>query len=753
MLRLERVSKFYSAGGLVSTGFSKVDLEFHMGEFVAITGESGSGKSTLLNVISGLDAYEEGEMYVMEEPTSGYAKEDLEAYRKKYIGNIFQSFNLINSYTVYQNVELVLLLSGYHKEQVPARVQEILEKVGLSGFEKKKASKLSGGQKQRVAIARALAKETPIIVADEPTGNLDSQSAAEIIKLLHELSKDKLIIIVTHNYEQVEPYVTRKITMHDGRVVEDKTLQTSLEKEEQSIKPAKADALSVSSQIRLGLRNTFNIPAKFVLLSIVFLFLCCGVISMYATTQNMGDAMGGGWNDYFIDTSEKRILVTKKDRSEFSEKDYEKLASIDNVERIVENDLSLDLITSVTDHDMEGTFWISAVLREVELYADQLTEGRLPENEREAVFMIPSGGYADDCMADAMDKEVMVIDDYTGNQVLRNKIDIVGYGYLTAEQNEAMEDSGYYCEGYLCVNDAVMDQVRMVSLEKYCTQEIEFADNVLEGNSANGTYPIYQSDFVPEGEVYIPEEIADLSMYSAYGQELKLTNKSLYFEDMFSYTVGASYNKENCYYYLGIENYDEINNSALYVNPKDYGEIFDKENYQSSVITIDKAATKDTAREIEEAGYQTFVVSEGLASYSEDIDPVYDIFRALMLFGVLIVLFFITYFIVKLILKSRNIYFSTIRMLGATKENVANLLKLELVFVYNIAFAAITAFVVLIKTEVLQIETVTELATYLGVGDFVILYILLGVMTLLLAMRYAKQLFKQTAMDAYKEEV
>ena len=153
MLRLERVSKFYSGNGLVSTGFSKVDLEFHIGEFVAITGESGSGKSTLLNVISGLDSYEEGEMYVMGEPTSGYAKEDLEAYRKRYIGNIFQTFNLINSYTVYQNVELVLLLSGYPKKQIPARVKEIIEKVGLSGFEKKKASKLSGGQKQRVAIA------------------------------------------------------------------------------------------------------------------------------------------------------------------------------------------------------------------------------------------------------------------------------------------------------------------------------------------------------------------------------------------------------------------------------------------------------------------------------------------------------------------------------------------------------------------------------------------------------------------------
>ncbi len=171
MLKLEQVSKIYSAHGVISTGFNKVSLEFETGEFVAITGESGSGKSTLLNVISGLDSYEEGEMYIMGKATSGFTKDEMETYRKEYIGNIFQSFNLINSYTVYQNVELVLLMSGYKKSEVKERVKSIISQVGLSDYEKTKASKLSGGQKQRVAIARALAKETPIIVADEPTGN------------------------------------------------------------------------------------------------------------------------------------------------------------------------------------------------------------------------------------------------------------------------------------------------------------------------------------------------------------------------------------------------------------------------------------------------------------------------------------------------------------------------------------------------------------------------------------------------------
>ena len=225
MLRLKNVSKFYYNKGVVASGFSKINLNLNMGEFVVITGESGSGKSTLLNVISGLDSYEEGEMYINGEETSYYSDNDFEEYRKKYIANIFQNFNLVNSYTVYQNIELIYLVNNLDKTNMKEEINDLIDKVGLTKYKNTKAAKLSGGQKQRVAIARALAKNTPIIVADEPTGNLDSKSANEIIELLYSLSKEKLVIIVTHNYEQVEEYVTRKIKMHDGKIIEDRVIE------------------------------------------------------------------------------------------------------------------------------------------------------------------------------------------------------------------------------------------------------------------------------------------------------------------------------------------------------------------------------------------------------------------------------------------------------------------------------------------------------------------------------------------------
>ena len=196
LLTLKDIGKIYVSEGNVAVGIRGVNLSFDRGEFVAITGKSGSGKSTLLNVISGMDSYEEGELYIEGQTTSHYLQPEWEEYRQKYISFIFQDYNIIESFTVLQNVELALM----HIEDKKARrerAMELIRRVGLASHVKQKGSKLSGGQKQRTVIARALAKDSPIILADEPTGNLDSATSKEIIELLREVSKDKLLIVVT----------------------------------------------------------------------------------------------------------------------------------------------------------------------------------------------------------------------------------------------------------------------------------------------------------------------------------------------------------------------------------------------------------------------------------------------------------------------------------------------------------------------------------------------------------------------------
>ena len=196
LLELKSIGKIYVSESNVSVGIRGVNLSFERGEFVAVTGKSGSGKSTLLNVISGMDTYEEGELLVEGEPTSHFMQKDWEEYRKQYVSFIFQDYNIIESFTVLQNVELALMNMENPRER-REKALELLRRVGLEKHIHHKGSKLSGGQKQRTVIARALAKDSPIILADEPTGNLDSQSSKEIIQLLREVSQDKLVIVVT----------------------------------------------------------------------------------------------------------------------------------------------------------------------------------------------------------------------------------------------------------------------------------------------------------------------------------------------------------------------------------------------------------------------------------------------------------------------------------------------------------------------------------------------------------------------------
>lgn len=221
LLRLEDVTKYYTSAGGVGLGIHKVNLSFNLGEFVVITGSSGSGKTTLLNVITGMDTYEEGSIFVEGEDTTYYGRLDYENFRRKYISFIFQNYNLIDSYTAYQNVELALIARGIPKNERKKEVVDILKKVGLEKRMNHRVTRLSGGEKQRVSIARALCSDAPIIACDEITGNLDMATSIEIIELLKNLSKGKLVLLVSHDVNEAIDYATRVIVMHDGSVDKD----------------------------------------------------------------------------------------------------------------------------------------------------------------------------------------------------------------------------------------------------------------------------------------------------------------------------------------------------------------------------------------------------------------------------------------------------------------------------------------------------------------------------------------------------
>ena len=235
MLQIKNVSKEYRTGSLVQQALNNVSLNLRDNEFVAILGPSGSGKTTLLNIIGGLDRYDEGDLVINEISTKDYKDRDWDSYRNHTIGFVFQSYNLIPHQTILANVELALTISGVSKSERRKRAVDALEKVGLAEQIHKKPNQLSGGQMQRVAIARALVNDPDILLADEPTGALDSDTSVQVMELLKEVAKDRLVVMVTHNPELAEAYATRIVNLRDGKICSD-TISNKKNTKSQSIK-------------------------------------------------------------------------------------------------------------------------------------------------------------------------------------------------------------------------------------------------------------------------------------------------------------------------------------------------------------------------------------------------------------------------------------------------------------------------------------------------------------------------------------
>ena len=264
MLKLKGITKDYAVGDETVHALKGIDLEFRKSEFVAVLGHSGCGKTTLLNIIGGLDQYTDGDLVINGRSTKEYTDRDWDTYRNHSIGFVFQSYNLIPHQTVLANVELALTLSGVSKAERRERAVKALEQVGLGDQLGKKPNQMSGGQMQRVAIARALVNDPDILLADEPTGALDSETSVQIMEILKEISKDKLIIMVTHNPELADSYASRTIRLKDGLITGD-TMPYSAQVDEVSEPVQRKTAMSYITALSLSLNNLMTKKGRTIL--------------------------------------------------------------------------------------------------------------------------------------------------------------------------------------------------------------------------------------------------------------------------------------------------------------------------------------------------------------------------------------------------------------------------------------------------------------------------------------------------------
>ena len=631
-----------------------------------------------------------------------------------------------------------MLLNGYKKYKVKKQILKIIDEVGLTKFKNTKVSKLSGGQKQRVAIARAMVKDTPIIVADEPTGNLDTESAKDVLEILKRVAKNKLVVMVTHNIEQVEQYATRVIKMHDGRIIENNEIKKI--EEEPKIEVSKYKNLTLFNKFRLGIRNTFNIKSKFVLLLVVFAFMSTALVAEYGSFKAAEeDSLDEGVSSWVLrDTAKERILVRKQDKTAFIDSDLENIKALSNIGTVVENDMFIDSYISLQKQENDSMVYYSysGSCKDISNFSGNLEYGRMPENDSEVIISMNKDDYELSQGIDNVLNQQYTIYDPTGRTDIKT-VTVVGIVF---------NEKKYDYNSTIYVDKGILDSLRVYLNQYYSKLKIL-------ANDKYKNYEIVPTDKVESGCAYVNDaEKYNYKNDRIRGTKLNITASNIYYEKDLELTITNTFTEYNFKRLTGLKDYYR-NYNSLFINTEDYYSMFDEPSYQISVYVKDKNTIDQTMQELNNMGLTTKKASDFEVNYNAESYKFIKIIRTVVTIVVLIVLFFISYFIIRVILKSRNVYFTTLRMLGANVRTIRAVLDIELFNIYTIAYALLMGFCYMLNENIIEIQVAMKILKYLSIKEFTIIYLCLAVMAILLSRKVSRKIFKKTAISTYNEEV
>ena len=753
LLTLKDIGKIYVSEGNVTVGIRGVNLSFDRGEFVAITGKSGSGKSTLLNVISGMDSYEEGELYVEGRTTSHYLQTEWEEYREKYISFIFQDYNIIESFTVLENVELALMNIENARER-RERALALIERVGLSSHKNHKGSKLSGGQKQRTVIARALAKNSPIILADEPTGNLDSKTSKEIIELLYEISKDKLVIVVTHNFDELESCATRHVRIFDGAVEFDHRIRphTPCKENEAQDTPSERKEKSGYKNIKNGLTLGKSIFLSKPKLSVFLcLLLLIGTLGIFTVTSLCGGAADIFKPHYMFNDLDGRVIITTTDGSVLTEDEIKTLCEEYGADSYLRFDALLDLgseyyaVIPVGETEADHLYF-NMECSYGEDFGDGII-GRYPEKENEVLLYLPISfktalGDAidtDELFYDGMNLKIVGIKYYYDNN-LSPKCLFTGEGFRVAT-------AAHYLQRSSNVQISVSVTVKDGSTQKFSLDRL-FPSFDMESGKIFVDHPSYQELIKEANDIGLSYESLIKISSDYYKDDLIFGAPAnpTHFEKTFKDSDTVSQKPSLKKYYGGYEDKGLIISDEALI---EIAETVLNDTYkQASLFFENDEAAREAAEKLCDAGY---IAVPSDTTYEPDVfTTLLTTLSSLMLaFAWFIAIIFLAFFI--------NL--SSSRVIGAFKEDMEIMRSMGIpVAVIRIGMyvrmliSLLPAFVLVILTAIL-IFTAPSLNAhfvYLYAWQYALMFIGMLILTLRVTHKQIRKLFGESVKKSLK---
>ena len=698
MIKLENVTKFYNSKGIITHALKNINLELYKNEFVAICGPSGSGKSTLLNVICKQDTFDEGEIYYKGNETAYFNVDDMDDFRKNKVGFIFQNYNIIESYTVLQNVMLPYELKGIPTKEAKKKALAIIDEVGLHDKINNRGAELSGGQKQRCVIARALAFEPEILACDEPTGNLDSETGAEIMALIAKIAHDKLVLVVTHNYEEVEPYATRKLTIVDGTLYEDKILREVPYDDEKEVLNLDYVPIPKKINFKVALRNLINTPKKTIFSSLVIFFACFFMLSLYQYIRYSYDYQINYYNDFAYKSKDK-VVIGPKNKA-LTEDDIAQIAG--NRPYVVNSVLDVKNFTG--NFDM-NKYYLNVYFETY--YTDyNPSVGRKPENDTEAYLLVGD--------AEALNDYKPYLNREWTSSSINKSFKIVG-----------IEKTDKVKTNVLCIDSKVYNDILKLeyNYEIDCVHQsgndVEYINRQINMVLASGDRNI----------LHMPKQLNnEISSVKIEGYRSVISNNDLVISVDVDNIVYDLKSGEDFYIEVAHVTNNEIKQVSIY-------------NANSSVLNKAK-----------NLGY--FAINTKEYDVTSDLNHFLNNLQAyglMILFSIaIIIIYFISYLVMIHIYKTKAYDFNIFRTLGVTKRDMRYITIFELL-IQTIIISIFTYLLTLILGAFAKENSPLIIYSSINFGTSLIYFLIIFLFGYLIARRFNKKLFKFSVAKTFKE--